>query len=66
MINKPTYTLIELLELLKIATETNADQSVINNLAYELVCRIYIPFSDMSFDDMLLEYGYVNQREKVK
>lgn len=64
MVNKEVYTLFELYQKLQQAISLGLDQSIINNLAYELVCRLYVPFTDMSFDDMLLEYGYVDQRLK--
>jgi len=30
----------------------------LNNLAYELACRIYVPFSGINFDDLLYRLGY--------
>ena len=64
MENRIVYTTIELFKMLNQAIKEGKDQSVINQLAFEIVCRIYVPFSNMSFDDMLLEYGYVDTREK--
>ena len=35
------------------------DQEKINKVIYEMVCRLYIPFKDKTFEEMLLEFGYV-------
>lgn len=60
------YSLVELCSMLNEAQEKGYDQSIINSIAYEIVCRLYVPFSNVSFDDMLLEYGYVNTRENIR
>ena len=66
MEKRVVHTTIELFQMLHKAIEEGKDQSIINQLAFEIVCRIYVPFSNMSFDDMLLEYGYVNDNEKKR
>ena len=38
-----------------------------NSIIYELVCRIYVPFTGTSFDEMLLTYGYqIPKKEQEK
>ena len=44
--------------------EIDNDQYMINAISFEIVTRIYVPFSEKSFDDLLLEYGYKPTRNK--
>lgn len=39
------------------------EQDRLNLVLYEIACRIYIPFQEKSFDELLLELGY---RPKMK
>lgn len=57
------FSLLTLSEMLKTA-ENNNDQYMINSISFEIVTRIYIPFGEKSFDDLLLEYGYKPTRNK--
>jgi len=45
---------------------TLEDQNKINEIIYEMVCRIYKPFGDESFEEMLLKFGYVPDKKKVQ
>ena len=46
-----------LIDLMKLLQEVK-DQDQINIIAFEITCRMYIPFSDVSFDELLLQMGY--------
>ena len=48
----PLNKLVELLYILE-------DQKQINIIAYELTCRMYMPFGDVTFEELLLKNGYV-------
>jgi len=61
-----TYTTIELYNLLNEAINKNMEQHIINQLAFELVCRIYVPFSNKTFDELLIDFGYVDVRDNKK
>lgn len=61
--NLPTIELIDIMN----KASGEGKQTEVNMYAYELACRLYVPFSDVSFDDILLSLGYVNlKEEKVK
>lgn len=30
-----------------------------NMIAYEITCRVYVPFKDKTFEELLLEIGYI-------
>lgn len=47
-----TVQLVEKLHLVK-------NQEEINQLAYELACRMYVPFKGIEFDELLKNNGYV-------
>lgn len=49
-----TMPLNKLVESLYLIT----DSKMLNLVIYEIVCRIYVPFKDKSFDELLLEFGY--------
>ena len=55
----PTNKLIELLYILE-----NQDQ--INIIAYELTCRMYVPFKDITFDELLLKNGYMPKEKEIR
>ena len=38
--------------------EKQGNQAMVNILAYELACRIYIPNDNISFENMLADFGY--------
>ena len=57
------FSLLTLSEMLETA-EIDNDQYMINAISFEIVTRIYVPFSEKSFDDLLLEYGYKPTRNK--
>ena len=46
-----------LIDLMKLLQEVK-DQDQINIIAFEITCRMYIPFSDVSFDELLIQMGY--------
>ena len=48
----PLNKLIELLYVLD-------TQDKLNIVIYEITCRMYVPFSDVSFDELLIKNGYV-------
>jgi len=57
----PTKEIINYL----IQAEERGDQSLTNIFAYELACRIYVPNSSETFEEMLDKFGYKNiSREK--
>ena len=55
-----TASVVELIE----AIDNAKDQSEINVIAYELTCRTYIPFSSITFEELLLRFGYKEANEK--
>ena len=55
----PMNKLIELLYLVE-------DQTKLNIIIYELTCRMYVPFSNVSFDELLLNNGYVPMNKESK
>lgn len=53
-------------ELVNILCETQ-DQDLINRIAYELTCRIWVPNkSNKTFEEMLYEFGYKQENTIVK
>jgi hypothetical protein len=40
------------------------NQEEMNMLAYELTCRMYVPFKGIDFDDLLKKNGYVEPEKK--
>ena len=40
------------------------DQLLINKIAYELTCRIYVPNQEKTFEEMLYSFGYVKEVNK--
>lgn len=60
---KPIYEM-SLLELVMSMNEAQ-DQILINRLALEMTYRLYIPFKDKTFEELLVENGYrVIEKEK--
>lgn len=57
----PTTTLIYVLYETK-------EQSMINMLAYELACRVYVPDNKIkTFEELLTDFGYrTEEKQKVK
>ena len=53
--------------LIHILCETK-EQSMINMLAYELACRVYVPDNKIkTFDELLTDFGYrTEEKQKVK
>jgi len=52
-------------ELINILCETQ-DQDIINRIAYELTCRIWVPNkSDETFEEMLEKFGYKQINNKI-
>lgn len=60
-----TTSTIELVEKLTKNIERK-NQSMVNLIAYELTTRIYIPASEMSFDDILYSFGYQTELQQEK
>lgn len=68
------YTLIELINEMaqwqkKYEEEPSEEvQMIINNIAFELTTRIYVPNTGTNFDDILAQLGYVdlNNQRKLK
>ena len=60
---KTTPTVI-LVHILSEAT----DQNIINKIAYELACRVYVPDNSqgITFEQLLNDFGYKTEEEKVK
>lgn len=54
-----TAPLTKLMQLLNILEE----QSQRNIVIFEIVCRLYVPFKDKTFEEMLLELGYEPSKE---
>lgn len=66
--NLHTTPLVNLLNLIDEFSKEN-DQEAINVIAFELAYRTYIPFNSkgISFDDLLLEYGYKpKEKDNIK
>lgn len=60
---KPIYEM-SLLELVMSMNEAQ-DQVLINRLALEMTYRLYVPFKDKTFEELLVENGYrVIEKEK--
>lgn len=55
-------SLVELGEMIKQAD----NKKLLNTIIYEIVCRIYVPFSGISFDDLLLMHGYQIENKEDK
>ena len=58
--NVRVMSLLNLVELLY----TLENQEQINVVAYELTCRMYVPFGDVTFEELLLKNGYVPNLKK--
>ena len=56
-----TTSLNKLIEL----SYTLEDQSMLNIVYFEMACRIYVPFGDKNFDEILLELGYVPTKKDI-
>ena len=50
-----TMPLNKLIELSYILT----DRKQLNIVIYEMACRVYVPFGEESFEELLLKLGYV-------
>lgn len=55
-----TMPLNKLIELSYILTE----QKQLNIVIYEMACRVYVPFGEESFEELLLKFGYVPMERK--
>jgi hypothetical protein len=44
------------------------DQNIINIIAYELACRIYVPDNNqgVTFEQLLNDFGYKTKKEDIK
>jgi hypothetical protein len=60
-----TTPLKELINLMEVAAVTS-DQSLLNKVAYEVTTRLYIPESEKSFDEMLVEFGYSLEESELQ
>ena len=60
------YTLIELLNELKLETLKGDDQERINILAVEIANRIYVPNNHQKYDDLLNQLGYKQTKNLTK
>ena len=49
----------KLIELLYIVEE----QDKLNIIIYEITCRMYVPFGDVSFDELLIKNGYIPKNQ---
>ena len=56
----PTCVLINFLS----EAYKNEEQGLVNIYAYELAARIWVPNEEISFTDMLKEFGYKKIEEK--
>ena len=59
---------VNLVKLLEIASQEN-NQTIINMAAYELTCRMYVPFNrdGLTFESILDGFGYKPiEKENVK
>ena len=50
---------LELMNMLKTASQEN-DQVIVNIVAFELACRMYVPYNNLgiTFEDILEKFGY--------
>lgn len=55
---------VQLIDILKQA-ENIGEQGMVNIIAYELTCRIYVPYSGADFDSILGTFGF-KQKEPDK
>lgn len=46
--------------------EKQGNQAMVNILAYELACRIYVPNDNISFENMLADFGYKRLEEEKR
>ena len=58
----PTVSLINSITL----AEEQGNQSLVNYLAYELACRLYVPNKGVDFDKLLAGFGYRDEEQEVK
>ena len=56
-----TAPLNKLIEL----SYTLESQDMLNIVYFEMACRIYVPFGEKSFDEILLELGYIPTKRDV-
>lgn len=44
------------------------DQDIINRVAYELACRIYVPDNNqgVTFEQLLNDFGYKTKKEDIR
>lgn len=54
--DKPVYEM-SLIELVMTMNEAK-DQEIINRLALEITYRMYVPFEDKTFEELLVQNGY--------
>lgn len=59
-----TTPTVQLMNILKQA-EIMGEQEMVNIIAYELTCRLYVPYSGVDFDSMLGTFGF-KQKEPDK
>ncbi len=59
-----TTPTVQLMNILKQA-ENAGEQDMVNIIAYELTCRIYVPYSGADFDSILGTFGF-KQKETGK
>lgn len=59
-----TTPTVQLMSILKQA-EIMGEQDMINVIAYELTCRLYVPYSGADFDSILGTFGF-KQKEPDK
>ena len=43
---------------------SNADDNKANQIIYEIACRLYVPGTDITFEDLLSNLGY--KEEKIE
>ena len=55
---------VQLMNILKQA-EIMGEQDMVNIIAYELTCRLYVPYSGADFDSILGTFGF-KQKEPGK
>lgn len=60
--NTRDFTTIDLVKILY----TSEEQEIINQAALELARRIYIPNDEVTFEQMLKNFGYKKEKEKIK
>lgn len=57
---------IPTVQLIHILCETQ-DQGLINIIAYELACRVYVPDNKVkTFEELLTDFGYKKKEKPVK